>query len=116
MLQNVFQVHEMSSSIENSLSHGRAFLSKLFNGTEFNNPLCYFSLPGFVLGTGGVYIGSNLMQTFEPGSFDLQATVLTFLLILMGTCMVCMGFLLHLIESFIKYKMNSLNTERLCQM
>jgi hypothetical protein len=33
-----------------------------------------------------------------------------------GMCMVFMGILLHLIESFIKYKMNSLNTERINQV
>ena len=116
MLQNVFQVHEMNSSIGNSLSHGRAFLSKIFKSMELNSPFYYFSLPGFVLGTGGVYMGSNLLQTFEPGNLDLQATALTFLLILVGMCMVFMGILLHLIESFIKYKMNSLNTERISQV
>jgi hypothetical protein len=108
MLQNVIQVHEVNSSTENPLRHGWTVLSKLFNGTEFDSPLYYFSLPGFVLGTYGVYMGFNLLQTFESGNFDLGSTALIFLLILTGTCMVFMGILLHLIDSLIKYRRNSL--------
>ncbi len=108
-LQNIFQMYEVNRSIENPLRHFPAILSKIFNNIKLNKPLYYFTLPGFILVAGGVYICLNVVQTSHlDGGFDFKFTALIILLTLVGTSMVFMGILLHSITGLIRYKANNL--------
>lgn len=74
---------------------------------EINKPLYSFTLPGFILGAGGLYMGLNLLQTFYlGGSSNFGSTVLMALLTLGGIFMAFMGILLHLIAGLISYTAN----------
>lgn len=104
----MIRVYGVVGSTKNPLKHGLAVLSRIFNDMEFNNPLYYFTLPGFILGTGGVYMGLDFVQTFYlDGTFNFGSTVLMVLLTLIGTFMAFMGILLHSIAGLIRYKMNN---------
>ncbi|MFZ2497822.1 hypothetical protein [Methanosarcina sp.] len=71
---------------------------------EFNNPLYYFTLPGFILAACGLYMGFDFAQTLYPiGSFNFESTVLMVLLTLVGAFMAFLGILLHLIAGLITY-------------
>ena len=114
MLQNIIQVHEISSWTENSLRHGRIVLSKVSKDMDFNSPLYYYSLPGLFLGASGVYMGLNILQSFEPGeNFGLEYAAFVFMQTLVGICMFFTGILLHLIDSMIKYTRNKLDRMRI---
>jgi hypothetical protein len=101
-------VYEVNRSAENPLRHGPNVLLNIFNDMEFNSPLYYFTLPGFMLVTGGLYVRFNHVQTFYPdGSFNLESAILTLLLIFIGIFMAFTGVLLHSIAGLIRYKSNN---------
>jgi hypothetical protein len=110
MLQNMTQVFDVNRSTENPLRHSLNIFSKIIHDMEFNNPLYCFTLPGFTLVAGGLYIILNLVQTFYlEGSFDFESAALIFLITLVGTFMAFLGILLHSITGMIRYKTKSLN-------
>ncbi|SRR5512145_3078244 len=107
-LQNIFQMYEVNRSIENPLRHFPAILSKTFNNIKLNKPLYYFTLPGFILVAGGVYMCLNFVQTSHlDGSFDFKFTALIIMLTLVGISMVFIGILLHSITGLMRYKANN---------
>ncbi|WP_292390763.1 hypothetical protein [Methanosarcina sp. UBA5] len=70
---------------------------------EFN-PLYWFTLPGFVLCSGGLYIGLDLLQTFcLGGRLAFGPTVLMVILTFIGTGMIFTGILLHSILGLFRY-------------
>jgi len=82
-------------------------LSRAFEDMEFNNPLCYLTFPGFALGTGGIYMGLNLLQAFYlDESLSLESTLFTAFITVVGVLMAFMGVLLHLIVGLLRYKLN----------
>jgi hypothetical protein len=67
------------------------------------NPLYWF-LPGFVLWSGGLYIGLDSLRTFYlGGSLAFGPTVLMVILIIIGTGMTFTGILLHSISGLFKH-------------
>jgi hypothetical protein len=70
---------------------------------EFN-PLYWFTLPGFVLCSSGVYIALYLSRTFSlDGNLPFGMTVLMVMLMLLGMFMVFTGILLHSISGLFKH-------------
>lgn len=99
---------DINCSKENPLGHGPNVLLNIFNDMEFNSPLYYFTLPGFIIVAGGLYIHLNHVQTFYPdGSFNFEAAVLMLLLTFIGVFMAFTGILLHSIAGLIRYKANN---------
>ncbi|AKB78426.1 Dolichol-phosphate mannosyltransferase [Methanosarcina horonobensis HB-1 = JCM 15518] len=77
---------------------------------EFDRPLYCFTLPGFILVAGGLYINLNSVQAFYPdGSLSLESTVVILLLPFIGIFMAFIGILMHSITGLIRYKMNNQN-------
>ncbi len=107
-LQNVTQVCDINCSKENPLRHIPNVLLNMFDDMEFNSPLYYFTLPGFILVAGGLYVCLNHVQTFYPhGSFNFEAAVLMLFLTFIGVFMAFTGILLHSITGLLKYKANN---------
>jgi glycosyltransferase involved in cell wall biosynthesis len=95
--------YDVDGSTENPVRHGLGVLLKVCKDIEFNRPLCCFTLPGFVLGICGLYLGLSFLQTFYlGGSLHFGPTVLMILLTLVGTFMAFTGILLHSITSLIR--------------
>lgn len=70
---------------------------------EFNS-LYWFTFPGFVLCSGGLYIGLGLLRTFYlDGSLAFKPTVLTVILTVIGAGMTFTGILLHSISGLLRY-------------
>ena len=70
---------------------------------EFS-PLYWFTLPGFVLCSVGLYVGLDLLQTFYlGGSLTFGPTVLMVILTVIGTGMIFTGILLHAISGLLQY-------------
>lgn len=105
MLQNVTQVCEMNRSAGNPLRHGLSIMLNSFCKMEFNNPLYCFTLPGFILMTGGLHMSLNLALASIPGGgFDFESVAWVFLLTLIGIFMSFAGILLHSISGLMRYK------------
>ena len=82
-------------------------LLKILKDVEFNNPLYYFTLPGFILVTGGLYMGFNFVEIFYlGGSLNFGPTVLMVLLILVGIGLAFTGILLHSISGLFRHLNN----------
>ncbi|WP_239451326.1 hypothetical protein [Methanosarcina horonobensis] len=85
-------------------------LLSTFSDMEFDRPLYCFTLPGFILVAGGLYINLNSVQAFYPdGSLSLESTVVILLLPFIGIFMAFIGILMHSITGLIRYKMNNQN-------
>ena len=109
MLQNVTQLSSVNSFIKNPLIYFLKGLLNVFNDMQIDKPLYSFALPGFILGTSGLCMGLDLMQTLHHGgSFNFEYTVLMALITLIGTIMAFMGVLLHSIAGLIRYKASEL--------
>jgi len=68
------------------------------------NPLYWFTLPGFVLCSIGLYIGLDLLRTFYlGGSLAFRPTVLMVILTIIGTGMTFTGILLHAISGLLRH-------------
>ena len=102
---NVAQMYEVTRTAVSPLKHGMSILSSIFKEMEFSNPLCYFTLPGFILMTGGLYMSLNIaLVSYPGGSFDLGSAVWIFLLTFIGIFMAFAGILMHSITGLIRYK------------
>ncbi len=108
MIQNVAQMREVSRSAVNPpIRNGMSNLFTTFNGMEFDKPLYFFTLPGFILMAGGLNMSLNLiMAAYPAGSFDMGGSAIggVFLLTLTGIFMSFTGILLHSISRLIRYK------------
>jgi hypothetical protein len=92
MLQDVIRLSNVNGSIKTPLKYFLKFLLNIFNGKEFNKPMYSFTLPGFILGTSGLYMSLDFIQTLHHGgSFYFEYTVLMVLLTLVGIIMAFMG-------------------------
>jgi hypothetical protein len=99
----------VNGSIKNLLKYFLKRLLNIFNSIKFNKPLYSFTLPGFILGTSGLYMDFNFAQTLNHGgSFNFEYTILMALLTLVGIIMAFMGVLLHSIAGLIRYKASGL--------
>ena len=108
MLQNKIKIYGLNSQKKNTPKNSFGF-SNIFNYIGTNKLLYCFTLPGFVLGVAGLYMGLRFMQAFHHGgSFDLGYFFLSVLLTLVGTFLAFMGILLNSIAGLIRYRSNKL--------
>lgn len=93
----------MDGLTKSPLKHGLTVLLNNFKKMEFN-PLYWFTLPGFVIFSGGFYIGLFLLRTsYFGGSLAFGPTVLMVMLILLGMSMTFTGILLHSISGLFRH-------------
>ena len=96
--------YDVDGSTENPLKHGLTVLLKIIKDMEYNKPLYYFTLPGFLLGVGGFYMGLNFLRNFFlGGGLNFGPTMLMILLTLVGVFMSFTGILLHSISCLIMH-------------
>ncbi|MHC1756393.1 MAG: glycosyltransferase family 2 protein [Methanosarcina sp.] len=96
--------YDVDCSTENPIKHGLMVLLKIFKDMEYNKPLYYFTLPGFILGAGGLYMGLDFLRIFYlGGSLEFGPTMLMILLTLVGVFMIFTGILLHSISGLIMH-------------
>ncbi len=108
MLQGVIQLNSKIRVIKTPFKQHLLFLINILSNMESNKPLYSFTLPGLILGTIGLYMSINSVQDsyFNENFDNIKNMILVFLLVLVGTTMTFMGFLLHSIAGLIKYKAN----------
>lgn len=96
--------YDVDGSTENPVKHGLTVLLKIIKDMEYNKPLYYFTLPGFLLGVGGFYMGLNFLRNFFlGGGLNFGPTMLMILLTLVGVFMSFTGILLHSISCLIMH-------------
>jgi hypothetical protein len=107
MLQNKIKIYGMDSPTKNpSRQHVTGFFNT-FNSIGASKPLYCFTLPGFILGAAGIYMGFQCVHTFyHGGSFVSGYIFLSFLFTLLGTSLAFVGILLNSIAGLIKYRSN----------
>lgn len=94
--------YDVDGSTENPIKHGLTVLLKIIKDMEYNKPLYYFTLPGFILAVVGLYMGVTFLRTFYLGeNLNFGPTVLMILLTLVGVFMSFTGVLLHSIAGLI---------------
>jgi hypothetical protein len=105
MLQNKIKIYGMDSPTKNpSRQHVTGFLN-VFNSIGASKPLYCFTLPGFILGVAGLYMGFQFVHAFHHGvSFDLGYVFLSILFTLVGTSLALVGILLNSIAGLIRYR------------
>ncbi len=96
--------HDVDGSTENPVRRSLADLFRIFKYIEYNKPLYCFTLPGSLLGAGGLYMGSGFLRTFYlGGSLNFGPAVLMILLTLTGAFMAFTGIMLHSIAGLIPH-------------
>jgi len=66
---------------------------------EFRRPLYYFTMPGMLFGTVGIFMGLTFLQDFYKGeNLYFGPTLLMILLTLIGVFMAFTGIILHSIS------------------
>ncbi len=97
-------MYYVNGSTKNPLRHSLTALLNTFKDMEFNKPLYCFTLPGFVLSAGGLYMGLSFLQTFYlGGSLKFGPTILMVLLTFVGIGMAFTGILLHSISGLFRH-------------
>lgn len=95
--------YDVEGSTINPIKHGLIVLLKVLREIEFNKPLYCFTLPGLVLGLGGLIMGTYFLQTYTVGGgLNFGPTILMVLLLVVGTFMSLTGLLLHSISTLIR--------------
>ncbi|KKH40470.1 hypothetical protein [Methanosarcina mazei] len=70
----------------------------------YSKPLYYFTLPGFLLGEGGFYMGLTFLRNFYlGGSLEFGPTMLMILLTIVGIFMAFTRVFLHSISELIMH-------------
>lgn len=85
-------------SSQNPFVHGSRVLLQILKEMKFRRPLYYFTVPGMVLSTIGLFMGRELLQDFcLGGSLSTGPSLLTILVTLGGISMAFAGIILYLI-------------------
>lgn len=91
--------YDVDCSTENPFYHGIKVLISICQDMEFNRPLYYFTVPGMVLITIGLYMGLSFLQAFfNGGLLQFGPTLLMMLITLVGIFMSFTGIILHSIS------------------
>ncbi|AKB53800.1 glycosyltransferase (family 2) [Methanosarcina barkeri MS] len=95
--------YDVDCSTEHPIKHGLGVLLMILKDIEFNKPLCYLTVPGSVLGIGGLILGILFLQDFTVGkSLDFGPTMFMILCIIVGSFMALTGLLLHSISAILR--------------
>jgi hypothetical protein len=101
--KNIIQFYNVKGLTRSPFKHNLTVRFDNFLKMEFNS-LYWFTFPGFVLYSGGLYIGLDLLRTFSlGGSLAFWPTVLMVILTLIGTGMTFTGILLHSISGLLRH-------------
>ena len=85
----------------NPIIHGLQVLDAMLSLIARRRPLAYFSLPGALIATIGLLIGTRVILTMQnTGQLMTGMTVLTALLIIAGILLGVTGIMLHSISTF----------------
>lgn len=95
--------YDVNCSTVNPIKHGMGVLVRILKDIEFNKPLYCFTLPGMLLGIGGLFMGARFLQDFTMGkSLYFGPTMLMVLFVVVGTFMSLTGILLHSISTLLR--------------
>ena len=95
-------MYNLNDSTKNPLKYGLAVLFNNFKKMEFN-PLYWFTLPGLVLCSGGLYVGLYLLRiSYLGGRLPFGPTVLMVLLTVIGMGFAFTGILLHSVSGLLR--------------
>jgi glycosyltransferase involved in cell wall biosynthesis len=95
--------YDVDCSTEHPIKHGIGVLLTVLKDLEFNKPLYYLTVPGAVLGIGGLIMGAYFVQNFTMGkSLNFGPTMLMILCIIVGSFMVLTGIMLHSISAILR--------------
>ena len=95
--------YDVGCSTVNPIKHGFGVLVRILKDIEFNKPLYCFTLPGMLLGIGGLYMGARFLQDFTIGrGLNFGPTMLMVLFVVVGTFMSLTGILLHSISAIMR--------------
>lgn len=95
--------YDVDCSTEHPIKHGFWVLMMVLRDIELNKPLYYLTVPGIVLGIGGLIMGALFLQEFTMGrSLNFGPTVLMILFIVVGSFMALTGILLHSISTILR--------------
>jgi glycosyltransferase involved in cell wall biosynthesis len=101
------------ASTENPISHGMWVLINLLRDMELRRPLYYFTIPGGVMATMGVFMGLDFLRIFyHGGSLSFGPTLLMILITLVGSFMVFTGIILHSLSNLINHSIKKLDDSR----
>jgi glycosyltransferase involved in cell wall biosynthesis len=94
--------YDVDCSTEHPVAHGIRVLSKVIQNIELNKPLYYFTAPGLILTSIGIFMGLRFLRDFYlGGSLFFGPTLLMILLTLVGTFFALTGIMLHSISKLI---------------
>lgn len=103
--------YDVNGSTENPICHGVKILVKVLQDMELNRPLYYFTVPGTIFSTAGIYMGLRFLQDFYHGaSLQFGPTLLMILLTLIGCFMALTGIILHSISRMLTESKNDIRT------
>jgi len=92
--------YDVGRASKNPVSHGVQVLVGVMRNIEFKKPLLVFAVPGAVLITLGLVIGAYVTRIFLRWNKVVYGpTMLTILLMVVGTLMLVTGILLHSLSS-----------------
>ena len=95
--------YDVDCSTEHPIKHGLEVLLMVLKDIEFNKPLYYLTVPGAVLGIGGLIMGVSFLQDFTLGkSLNFGPTMIMILFIIVGSFMALTGILLHSIAAILR--------------
>ncbi|MGB8217131.1 MAG: glycosyltransferase family 2 protein [Candidatus Methanoperedens sp.] len=95
--------YDVDCSTENPVSHGVGVLVKILHDMELNRPLYYFTLPGMLFASVGLFMGLSFLERFyHGGGLMFGPTLLMIMLTLIGTFMVFTGIILHTMSRLIR--------------
>ncbi len=81
--------YDVDCSTENPMSHGVGVLVKILHDMELNKPLYYFTVPGMLFASAGLFMGLSFLERFyHGGGLMFGPTLLMIMLTLIGTFMV----------------------------
>ncbi len=98
------------ASTDNPISHGMRVLIDLFRDMELRKPLYYFTVPGAIMSTIGIFMGLNFLRIFyHGGSLSFGPTILMILLTLVGSFMVFTGIILQSLSNLINHSIKKMD-------
>lgn len=94
--------YDIEGSSQNPFVHGSRVLLQVLKNMELRRPIYYFTLPGIILGTIGLFMGMRFLHNFYLGeSLSFGLTLLMILLMLVGLFMAFTGVILHAMSKMI---------------
>jgi len=99
---NTQEKHNIKDPAKNNSQGVINKLIKLLEDAELNKPLYYFTIPGIILASGGLFLGLNFLRDFYIGkNLNIGPTLLMVMLTIIGSFMAFSGIILHTMAKMI---------------